>query len=80
MYACAWQVSKEAGLYLTLFGLLLGFLSTFWAFGYTRLAAKLRQGVNEPEKTPTRATVKIIDRSQAVAITDFVCIGDMSMA
>eukprot|EP00959_Pyramimonas_sp_CCMP1952_P460370 9479742-Pyramimonas_sp.AAC.1 len=56
MYACAWQVSKEAGLYLTLFGLLLGFLSTFWAFGYTRLAAKLRQGVNEPEKTPTRAT------------------------
>jgi len=57
LYRTATQVSKEAGLYLTLFGLILGFLSTFWAFGYTRLAAKLRKGVNEPEKTPPRATV-----------------------
>jgi len=51
------QVHKEAGLYLTLFGLLMGFLSTFWAFGYTRLAAKLRQGVQDPEQTPPRAEV-----------------------
>eukprot|EP00887_Chlorella_sp_A99_P005182 scaffold1.g5182.t1 len=28
-------------LYLTLFGIVLGFLSTFWAFGYTRLSNKL---------------------------------------
>eukprot|EP00241_Pyramimonas_parkeae_P012884 CAMPEP_0114228004 /NCGR_PEP_ID=MMETSP0058-20121206/2102_1 /TAXON_ID=36894 /ORGANISM="Pyramimonas parkeae, CCMP726" /LENGTH=272 /DNA_ID=CAMNT_0001338903 /DNA_START=324 /DNA_END=1142 /DNA_ORIENTATION=+ len=57
LYRTATQVHKEAGLYLTLFGLLMGFLSTFWAFGYTRLAAKLRQGVQDPEQTPPRAEV-----------------------
>eukprot|EP00238_Polyblepharides_amylifera_P004636 CAMPEP_0196583094 /NCGR_PEP_ID=MMETSP1081-20130531/41969_1 /TAXON_ID=36882 /ORGANISM="Pyramimonas amylifera, Strain CCMP720" /LENGTH=230 /DNA_ID=CAMNT_0041903865 /DNA_START=231 /DNA_END=922 /DNA_ORIENTATION=+ len=57
LYRTATQASTEVGLYLTLFGLLMGFLSTFWAFGYTRLAAKLRQGVTEPEATPPRAEV-----------------------
>jgi len=29
-------------LYLTLFGIVAGFVSTFWSFGYTRLARRLR--------------------------------------
>lgn len=32
----------SVSLYLTLFGILLGFLSTFWSFGYTRLSGRLR--------------------------------------
>lgn len=28
-------------LYLTLFGIVAGFLSTFWSFGYVRLGRKL---------------------------------------
>lgn len=33
-------------LYLTLFGIVAGFLSTFWTFGYVRLGRKLRAYVD----------------------------------
>ena len=36
------QQGPQVSLYLTLFGVVTGFLSTFWSFGYVRLARKLR--------------------------------------
>ncbi|GLC33477.1 hypothetical protein PLESTB_000079100 [Pleodorina starrii] len=36
------QSGPKASLYLTLFGILAGFLSTFWNFGYTRTALKMQ--------------------------------------
>ncbi len=35
------QTGPSISYYLTLFGILLGTLSTFWAYSYTRLARKL---------------------------------------
>ena len=40
-FRCA-QSGPKASLYLTLFGILAGFLSTFWNFGYTRTALKMQ--------------------------------------
>jgi hypothetical protein len=37
------QQGPQVSLYLTLFGIGMGFLSTFWSFGYTRLSRKLRR-------------------------------------
>ena len=36
------QQGTQTSLYLTLFGVVTGFLSTFWSFGYVRLSRKLR--------------------------------------
>ena len=36
------QNGPAVSLYLTLFGIVAGFVSTFWSFGYTRLARRLR--------------------------------------
>ncbi|KAG7671763.1 hypothetical protein KSW81_004649 [Nannochloris sp. 'desiccata'] len=36
------QTGPQISLYLTLFGIVMGYLSTFWSFGYTRLSRKLR--------------------------------------
>ncbi|KAK9807720.1 hypothetical protein WJX72_007137 [[Myrmecia] bisecta] len=36
------QNGPTVSLYLTLFGIVAGFLSTFWSFGYTRLARRMR--------------------------------------
>ena len=39
---CCWlQNGPSISLYLTLFGVVAGFLSTFWSFGYTRLSRRL---------------------------------------
>ena len=35
------QNGPSISLYLTLFGIILGFLSMFWSFGYVRLARRL---------------------------------------
>ena len=40
------QNGPRASLYLTLVGILAGFLSTFWNFGYTRTAIKMQQYLN----------------------------------
>ena len=37
------QSGPKASLYLTLVGILAGFLSTFWNFGYTRTGLKMQQ-------------------------------------
>jgi hypothetical protein len=36
------QNGPAVSLYLTLFGIVAGFVSTFWSFGYTRLARRLK--------------------------------------
>ncbi|EIE19576.1 hypothetical protein COCSUDRAFT_19300, partial [Coccomyxa subellipsoidea C-169] len=36
------QNGPAVSVYLTLFGIVAGFVSTFWSFGYTRLARRLR--------------------------------------
>jgi hypothetical protein len=35
------QTGPKASLYLTLLGILAGFLSTFWNYGYTRTGMKM---------------------------------------
>ncbi|KAI8466825.1 MAG: hypothetical protein J3K34DRAFT_432413 [Monoraphidium minutum] len=37
------QSGPKASLYLTLVGILAGFLSTFWAYGYQRIAARMQE-------------------------------------
>jgi hypothetical protein len=37
------QAGPQVSTYLTLFGIAMGFLSTFWSFGYTRLATRLHR-------------------------------------
>ena len=36
------QNGPAVSLYLTLFGIVASFVSTFWSFGYTRLSRRLR--------------------------------------
>lgn len=43
------QSGPKASLYLTLFGILAGFLSTFWNFGYTRTAMKMQSYLDAPQ-------------------------------
>lgn len=42
------QSGPKASLYLTLVGILAGFLSTFWNFGYTRIARKMQAYLDAP--------------------------------
>lgn len=42
------QNGPSISLYLTFFGILLGFLSIFWSFGYVRLSRKLRAFLEAP--------------------------------
>lgn len=37
------QSGPKASLYLTLVGILAGFLSTFWAFGYQRISQRMQE-------------------------------------
>ena len=39
--AACLQNSPSISLYLTVFGVVAGLLSTFWSFGYTRLSRRL---------------------------------------
>lgn len=43
--------------YLTSGGIVAGFLSVFWAFGYLRLSDRLKSAVSNPTKAPPRAVV-----------------------
>eukprot|EP00899_Mesostigma_viride_P028671 jgi/Mesvir1/898/Mv17460-RA.1 len=51
------SAGSTAGQWLTLAGIAFGLLSVFWAFGYTRLAQRLRVGVKKPKQAPRRADV-----------------------
>jgi len=45
------QSGPRASLYLTLIGILAGFLSTFWNFSYTRTGIKMQQYLDAPPGT-----------------------------
>lgn len=42
------QRGPKASVYLTMVGILAGFLSTFWNFGYTRTGIKMQQYLDAP--------------------------------
>ena len=44
------QSGPKASLYLTLVGILAGFLSTFWNFGYTRTGIKMQAYLLRPQE------------------------------
>ena len=50
----------KLSVYLTLFGVLAGFLSTFWAFGYTRLSRRLFDYLG----SPSLDGIKAVKRSE----------------
>lgn len=64
------QDKNSVTLYMTVFGVLCGLVSTFWAYGYTRLAKSIRrysefregkrpgEKVKEVRKSDVTATVK----------------------
>jgi hypothetical protein len=46
--AACLQSGPRASLYLTLIGILAGFLSTFWNFSYTRMGRKMQRYLEAP--------------------------------
>lgn len=50
----------DVGLYFILFGLLAGFLSCAWSFGYIRLGRKLMDSSSDPKNAPPRSQVRLL--------------------
>ena len=58
-------------MYLTLFGIFMGFLSTFWSFGYTRLSRKLRafldyNGTGEAPKIRRNDVINMLEKGAII--------------
>ncbi|CAN6544376.1 unnamed protein product [Malus baccata var. baccata] len=51
------KVSSPPTFYATAGGIVAGFISVFWSFGYIRLSDKLRRTASDPAKAPPRADV-----------------------
>nr|XP_043624142.1 protein TIC 21, chloroplastic-like [Erigeron canadensis] len=51
------KITSPATFYATAGGIVAGFVSVFWSFGYIRLSDRLRKTVNDPSKAPPRADV-----------------------
>ncbi|PWA62141.1 hypothetical protein CTI12_AA232960 [Artemisia annua] len=51
------KITSPATFYSTAGGIVAGFLSVFWSFGYIRLADRLRKTATDPSKAPPRADV-----------------------
>lgn len=51
------KITSPATFYSTSGGILAGFLSVFWSFGYIRLSDRLRKTATDPSKAPPRADV-----------------------
>ncbi|KAI7744404.1 hypothetical protein M8C21_014304, partial [Ambrosia artemisiifolia] len=51
------KITSPATFYATAGGIVAGFLSVFWSFGYIRLSDRLRKTANDPSKAPPRADV-----------------------
>lgn len=62
------QNGPGISLYLTLFGIVLGFLSLFWSFGYVRLSRRLRAFLD----APTLDAAPKIRRSDVIAMLEKV--------
>lgn len=51
------KITSPATFYATAGGIVAGFLSVFWSFGYIRLSDRLRKTANDPSKAPPRGEV-----------------------
>ncbi|KAF5760339.1 hypothetical protein HanRHA438_Chr16g0764181 [Helianthus annuus] len=51
------KITSPATFYATAGGIVAGFLSVFWSFGYIRLSDRLKKTANDPSKAPPRADV-----------------------
>ena len=65
------QTGPQVSLYLTLFGIVMGFLSTFWSFGYTRLSRKLRafldyDGIGEAPKIRRSDVINMLEKGAII--------------
>lgn len=65
------QTGPQISLYLTLFGIVLGFLSTFWSYGYTRLARRLAafldfSGEGEPPKIRRSDVINMLEKGAII--------------
>lgn len=70
------QSGPKAALYLTLFGILAGFLSTFWNFGYTRTALKMQQYL---DAAPGQNVPKVKKQQVTDMVTRGVCINILGL-
>lgn len=61
------QNGPGISLYLTLFGIVLGFLSMFWSFGYVRLSRKLKTFLDAP---PSATDTPKVRRSDVIAMLE----------
>ncbi|PNW77861.1 hypothetical protein CHLRE_10g454734v5 [Chlamydomonas reinhardtii] len=71
------QSGPKASLYLTLFGILAGFLSTFWNFGYTRTALKMQSYL---DAAPGQEVPKIKKQQVVDMVTRGIFINMMGLA
>lgn len=71
------QQSPQTAIYLTLFGVVTGFLSTFWSFGYVRLSRKLRQFLDSDgaESAPRVRRTDVINMLEKGAIINVLGAG-----
>lgn len=67
---CAVQNGPGATLYLTLFGIAASFLSTFWAYGLTRLSRQLRIYADKGPKGTGRRITKAEVRQSHCLVSD----------
>ncbi|KAK6916403.1 Protein of unknown function DUF3611, partial [Dillenia turbinata] len=51
------KITSPVTFYSTVTGIVAGFISVFWSFGYLRLAERLRKTANDPSKAPPRPDV-----------------------
>ncbi|KAK6946058.1 Protein of unknown function DUF3611 [Dillenia turbinata] len=51
------KITSPVTFYSTMTGIVAGFISVFWSFGYLRLAERLRKTANDPSKAPPRPDV-----------------------
>jgi hypothetical protein len=65
------QTGPSISLYLTLFGIVMGYLSTFWSFGYTRLSRKLRafldyDGIGDAPKIRRTDVINMLEKGAII--------------
>lgn len=69
------QHSPQTALYFTLFGVITGFLSTFWSFGYVRLSRKLRLFLDDSKSSAKVRRSDVINMLEKGAIINVLGAG-----
>lgn len=71
------QSGPRASLYLTLGGIIAGFLSTFWNFGYTRTGLKMQQYLDAPpgQEVPKVKKQQVLDMVTSGAFINLAGLG-----